>query len=141
MSLWFSHNKKYAENVTFEHLNSFFLLLSSFMHHVKLKRNSRFTPKKRGPIMPSRHAPLSRHHANSVAVLQFCWQIPPWKKGQSRHHVMHHIHAITPIILLFHELCLEKMTSHAITPTAGGASYISSYFKLDSICDPYAYTV
>ena len=87
--------------------------------------------------MPSRHVPLSRHHANSVAD----WQTSPWKKGQSRRHVMYHFRAITPIILLFHESCLEKMANHAITPTARGASYISSYFNLDSICGPYAYTV
>ena len=87
--------------------------------------------------MPSRHAPLSRHHANFVAV----WQISPWKKGQPRHPVMHHFHVITPIILLFHESHLEKMTNHAITLTAEGVSYISPYFNLDSICRPYAYTV
>ena len=87
--------------------------------------------------MPSHHAPLSRHRANSVAV----WQIWPWKERQSRHHAMHHFHAITQIILLFHESRLEKRANHAITPTPGGASYISSYFNLDSICDPYAYTV
>ena len=32
--------------------------------------------------MPSRHAPLSRHHTNYFAVSR----ITPWKKGQSRHH-------------------------------------------------------
>ena len=74
-----------------------------------------------------------------------------WKKGLSRHRAMHHFHAITRIILLFHEsrpekrayhaitLCitfapsrqlfcyftnhaLKKMVNHAITPTTGGAS-------------------
>ena len=87
--------------------------------------------------MPSRHAPLSRYHTNSVAV----WQISPWKMGQSHHHAIHHFPAITPIILLLHESRLEKMANQAITSTAGGASYISSYFNLDSICGPYAYTV
>ena len=54
---------------------------------------------------------------------------------------MHHFYAITPNILLFHESRLDKMANHAITPTPGGASYISSYFSLDRICGPYAYTV
>ena len=54
---------------------------------------------------------------------------------------MYHFHAITLIILLFHESRLEKMANHAITPTAGGASYIISYFNLDSTRGPYAYTV
>ena len=44
-------------------------------------------------------------------------------------------------ILLLQESCLENIANHAITPTAGGVSYISSFFNLDSICDPYAYTV
>ena len=87
--------------------------------------------------MSLRHAPLSRHHTNYVAV----WQISSWKMGQSRHHAMHHFPTITPIILLFHESHLEEMANHSITPTPGGASYISSYFNLDSICGPYAYTV
>ena len=87
--------------------------------------------------MPSHHAPLSRHHANSVAV----WQISPWKKGQSRDNAMHHSHAITLIILLLHQSRLEKMANHAITPTAGGFCYVSSYFNLDNICGPYADTV
>ena len=74
------------------------------MHHVKLKQNLRFTPRKKGPLTPSRQAPLSRHHANYIAVSR----ITPWKKGLSRHHVMHHFRTITPIILLFHESRLEK---------------------------------
>ena len=36
------------------------------------------------------------------------------KKGQSRHHAMHHFHAIKLIILLFHELYLEKRANHSI---------------------------
>ena len=63
---------------------------SPFMHHVKPKRNSQFTPRKRG---------LSCHHA------------------------MHHFHAITSIICLFHESRPEKRANQAITQTAGGASY------------------
>ena len=59
--------------------------------------------------MLTHHAPLSRHHANSVAG----------KEGQSRHHAMHDFHAITLIIFLFHESRLEKMANLAITPTAG----------------------
>ena len=52
---------------------------------------------------------------------------------------MHHLRATTSIILLFHELHLEKMANHAITPIAGAASYISSLFNLDSTCVPYTY--
>ena len=58
------------------------------MHHVKLKRNSRFHAKKKG-----------------------------WA-----YHAMLHFHAITPIILLFHESRPEKKTNHAITPSGRGAS-------------------
>ena len=64
------------------------------------------------------------------------------RKGDlSRHHAMHNFHAVTPILLLFDKSCPEKMANHAITPTAGSASYISSYFNLDSISAPYAYAV
>ena len=35
---------------------------------------------------------------------------------------MHHFHAITPIVLLFHESRPEKRTNHIITPSAGDAS-------------------
>ena len=59
------------------------------MHYVKRKRNSKFTPRKR---------------------------------GLSRHHVMHHFHAITSIILLLHESRPENRENHAITLTAGGVS-------------------
>ena len=58
------------------------------MHHVKLKRNSRFHAKKKGWV----------------------------------YHAMLHFHAITPIILLFHESRPEKKTNHAITPSGRGAS-------------------
>ena len=55
--------------------SSFFKFMSPFMNHVKFKRNSRLTPRKRD---------LSSYHA------------------------MHQFHAITPIILLFHESRPEK---------------------------------
>ena len=120
-------------------LNTLKPLFYIFIVHASLKTQRKFTihPKKRGPIMLSGHTPFSHYHANSVAV----WQVLPWKKGQWRHQAMHHFHATTPIILLFHELRLEKMANYAITPTAGGSSYITSYFNLDSICVPYAYAV
>ena len=75
-------------------------------------------PEKKESITPSPNAPLSHHHANYVAVsrITFC------KKGQSHHRAMLHFHAITEIILLFHESHLEKMTNHTIKPTAGGGS-------------------
>ena len=37
---------------------------------------------KKGPITPSRHASLSRYYANNFAVSR----ITSWKNGQSRHH-------------------------------------------------------
>ena len=44
------------------------------------------------------------------------------KRGLSRHLAMHHFHAITSIILLFHESHPENSANHAITPTDRGAS-------------------
>ena len=94
------------------------------MHHAKLKQ-TKFTirPKKKGPITPSRHAPLSHYHANYVAISR----ITPWKKSQSCHQVMHHFQAIPPIILLFHKSRPEqkkkkKMANHTTTPTAKAVS-------------------
>ena len=54
---------------------------STFMYQVKLKQNSRFTPKKRGL---SRHMSCTTfsHHVNYFAFSG----IMPWKKAQSRHH-------------------------------------------------------
>ena len=48
------------------------------------------SPQEKRLITPSRHASLSRHHANSVTVSR----IMPWKKGQQHHHAMHHFHTI-----------------------------------------------
>ena len=50
------------------------------MHHVKLKRNSRFTPRK---MSLSSHAPLSLHYTNYFAVSR----ITARKNGQSHHHI------------------------------------------------------
>ena len=41
---------------------------------------------------------------------------------------MHHFHAITQTVLLFHESRPEKRVNQAITPTAGGASIVYRYY-------------
>ena len=40
----------------------------------------------------------------------------PRKGDLSRHHAMHHFHAIMPILLLFDKSRAEKRANHAITP-------------------------
>lgn len=76
---------------------------------------------------PARKRGLSCHHAmhhfqHHHADYAVVSRITPWKKDRSCHHAMHHFHGITPIFLLFHEWCPAKMSNHAITPTAEGAS-------------------
>ena len=58
-----------------------------FTFHGSSKAWTKFTihPKKKRPIMPYRHAPLSRHHINYFAVSR----ITPRKNGQFRHHANH----------------------------------------------------
>ena len=44
--------------------------LNFFIFHASRKTQAKFAidPKKKGPLTPSRQAPLSRHHANYIAV-------------------------------------------------------------------------
>ena len=79
-------------------LLSFLKAFSPFILHLKLKRNSRFTLRKKGW---SHHHAI--HHFYAITLLFCCVMNHALKKGQSRHNTMHHFHAITPIILLFHE--------------------------------------
>ena len=61
------------------------------------------------------------HHAKLKQNSRFT----PWKKGQSRHHAMHHFHVITPINL---RTTLWRKGQHVITPTTVGASLIFGLF-------------
>ena len=85
------------------------------MHHVKRKTKFTIHAKKKRPVTPSHFAQLSRHNANYFVLSQ----TTPWEKDQSRHHKFH---AITLIILLFHESRLEKRPNRAIMQTARSAS-------------------
>ena len=102
-SLWFSRNKLYAENVSFEHLNTFLLLFHRSCITLNLNEIHDSPQEKEiyhvitlcTTFMPSR---------------QFCSCLTnlALKKGSIMPSRMHHFYAITPIILLFHESHLEK---------------------------------
>ena len=98
------------------------------MHHVKLKRNSRFTSGKRC---------LSRHHAmhhfhTITSIMLLLHESRPEEKAN---------HAITPCITFtpsrqlffcFTNHAFKKMANHAITSTAGGTSKYCYFFQTKS---------
>ena len=88
------------------HHTEIYLLSLFLLFHlscIKVKRKTKFTihARKKRPVTPSHFVQLSRHNTNYFVLSQ----TTPWEKDQSRHH---RFHAITLIILLFHESRLEK---------------------------------
>ena len=131
LSLWFSHDKQYEKIINLKTLTSSFFSFTTFTHQVKLKQNSWFTPRKKGPITLSRHPPLPPHYTK----LCYYFMSQTLKKERTHNEAMHHFYTITPIILLFHESCPKTMGNHTITPTAGGASlkYCGFHKAIDNL--------
>ena len=121
LSLWFSHNKQYAKNVRFEHLDTFLKLFSSFMHRVKLKRNSWFAPRK-GDL--SCHLTMHHFHAITPILLLFDKSRP---EKRVNHAIMPCI-TLTPLRQLFCCFTYHVLKKWPITPSRqplGGSAMLA----------------